>query len=131
MNRKEYYTRAIKSSSALKNQELRDLVWKKTGGICFYCGEVLDKKGWQSKNAFVVEHFIPIINGGGDELSNLVPSCRRCNGIKRHRDLEGFRLSMEKSLGMFFSEKQIEYLRSIGFEIQLNRYQFYFERKNG
>jgi 5-methylcytosine-specific restriction endonuclease McrA len=51
---------------------------------CAYCGITKDE------NALCVEHFVPIHSGGGTELRNIVPSCRRCNSKKRYRDPDEF-----------------------------------------
>ena len=43
-------------------------------------------------DSVVIDHFIPVAKGGGNDIDNLVVSCRRCNEIKRdHRpdDAEG------------------------------------------
>ena len=61
-----------KFSSALKQA-----VWDKTDGYCYYCGKKL--KPWQT---FSIDHVIPVIQGGTDDLENLVPSCKQCNARK-------------------------------------------------
>lgn len=48
-------------------------------GMCFYCGASLSPDG---KKTFEVDHFIPIIEGGGDGVNNIVLSCPACNSMK-------------------------------------------------
>ena len=51
-----------------KKQRL--LVLRRDCYTCHYCG---------NPGANEVDHVIPRVSGGGDELSNLVASCRLCN----------------------------------------------------
>lgn len=46
---------------------------------CAYCGR-------RMKNPHV-EHIIPLAEGGKDDISNIVPACRRCNSSKGKREL--------------------------------------------
>ncbi len=52
--------------------------WKQTlaffGWKCAYC---------QKSRYVVLEHFISISLGGGTTINNCVPSCRRCNNLKK------------------------------------------------
>jgi 5-methylcytosine-specific restriction endonuclease McrA len=45
--------------------------------ICAYCGNDADE----------ADHIIPKVQGGKDEMSNLVAACKRCNGTKSDRVL--------------------------------------------
>ena len=68
----------------------RYAVYNKYNGHCAYCGKKIEIKDMQ------VDHFKPkrSWNGddGADDLSNLMPSCRRCNHYKRANSLELFRI---------------------------------------
>lgn len=44
---------------------------------CYMCGDP-----FTPDNPPVADHIIPRAHGGSDELSNLAPACRRCNGKK-------------------------------------------------
>jgi 5-methylcytosine-specific restriction endonuclease McrA len=46
---------------------------------CAYC---------ESTNDVTIDHFIPLVRGGCDCLSNIVPACRRCN-CSKNRALPG------------------------------------------
>lgn len=62
----------------------REIVYNKYNGKCAYCGIDL-VKGWN------VDHINPQVNGGGNELENLNPSCKDCNNYKCHSQIETFR----------------------------------------
>lgn len=47
--------------------------------ICQYCSKPLEGAD------ATVDHIVPKIEGGSDDDSNLVASCRRCNGQKSGR----------------------------------------------
>jgi 5-methylcytosine-specific restriction endonuclease McrA len=65
-------------------KKIRDIVYAKFDGHCAYCGCVLEK-GWQ------VDHIIPKVDGGKDDLNNLHPSCPKCNGFKKYTSLNYFK----------------------------------------
>lgn len=69
---KEYSTRRL------------ELVFNKTDGRCAYCGKVLSDDA-------TIDHIIPRSKGGGNNLDNLLPSCRSCNTSKGVKSLEEFR----------------------------------------
>jgi 5-methylcytosine-specific restriction endonuclease McrA len=68
------------------NSELRNEVWKKTDGKCWYCGTQTIPFG-SDHNSFVVDHVLPRKRGGKDELRNLVPACFSCNAHKSSKRL--------------------------------------------
>ncbi len=61
-------------------QAVRQQVFGRWGHICHWCG------GY----AGTVDHVVALIHGGGHELENLVPACRRCNS--RRGAIDGNRL---------------------------------------
>lgn len=46
------------------------------GNVCFYCGEA---------KPLVREHKIPLVRGGSDDITNILPACRSCNSKKGRR----------------------------------------------
>lgn len=60
-------------------------IFLKTQGHCYYCGIDLFDTSWQ------VEHMLPVVKGGTDDESNLVPSCSSCNRKKSSNDVDQFR----------------------------------------
>lgn len=48
---------------------LRPLVFERDGGVCVYC----------ARPATVVDHVVALVDGGQNEMSNLVACCASCN----------------------------------------------------
>lgn len=67
----------------------RRAVYDKLGGHCAYCGCRIAYKDMQ------VDHLVPLRQGGPDDLSNMLPTCRECNHYKRGNSLEGWRRMIE------------------------------------
>jgi hypothetical protein len=70
-------------------KEIREKVWNKYGRHCSYCGEEMEYHQMQ------VDHIEPKRNGGGNEIENLAPACRRCNKWKGTWSVEQFRTEIE------------------------------------
>lgn len=69
---------------------IKKIVFAKTGGHCWYCGQELDPFGtWQ------IDHQQPRSQGGADDIDNLVAACRRCNNRKGGRTIEQFRIYLQ------------------------------------
>jgi hypothetical protein len=74
-------------------RELRGIVYAKTEGHCWYCGEFLEPfDTWQ------IDHQHPRSQGGADAVDNLVAACRRCNLRKNGRTIEQYRTYLERRL---------------------------------
>ena len=54
-------------------------VWKKAGGLCAHCG----KETAPSKQT--IDHVIPQSIGGTDDMWNLMPLCKMCNGRRENK----------------------------------------------
>lgn len=63
-------------SRNITKSERRRRVWKKTGGVCAHCGRPA------TNTRKTIDHFVPLSLGGGFDLRNLMPLCRRCNQHK-------------------------------------------------
>lgn len=63
----------------------RQKVYEKYNGHCAYCGKAITIEQMQ------VDHALARRNGGTDDISNLMPSCRLCNHYKRAADIQSFR----------------------------------------
>ncbi len=74
--------------SKAKRQEVFD----KSDGRCAYCGYPI------TRNTFQVDHIIAKCMRGSDSISNLYPSCRRCNNYKRWSTTEEFRVNIQKAI---------------------------------
>ncbi|MGW3012990.1 HNH endonuclease [Streptomyces sp. NPDC001219] len=68
---------------------IRKAVLTSAGGWCTYCGSM-------GVRAEVVDHVVPLEQGGADDISNLVPACRACNASKRDRTPEQWKKSLER-----------------------------------
>lgn len=107
----------------------RDLVLKKSGGKCWYCGSELNGR-WQA------DHFHPVIRANGkplypelDSIENLVPSCAPCNNFKSSSNIEGFRLRVAEQFDNSLKRSQgLRQLNRLGLiEISRKPVIFWFE----
>lgn len=57
-------------------------IFDRDGGMCRYCGVLLDPKNWH------LDHIVPIVRGGAHTKSNVVAACVKCNLSKRDRTIE-------------------------------------------
>lgn len=94
---------------------VKELVWDKTDGKCWYCGVTLDEDH-RKLNGFTTDHIEAKCNGGEHRLENLVPCCRQCNSGKSGMNLENYRLSktLKKFVnvyGVTFSRRQLTFLK--------------------
>lgn len=67
------YFQRKKEWGAIK-KKVTPLVISNHGGVCFYC---------KTKECECIDHKTPLIRGGNNDLSNLVPACKNCNFRKR------------------------------------------------
>lgn len=70
------------------SKKVREAVYQKYNGHCAYCGREIAYKDMQ------VDHFLAKRGWNepwSDDISNLMPACRRCNHYKRANTLETFR----------------------------------------
>jgi 5-methylcytosine-specific restriction endonuclease McrA len=54
--------------------ERKEKVYQKTGGLCWLCKNPLSKKN------FTFDHILPKSLGGKNNLENLMPAHKKCNG---------------------------------------------------
>lgn len=105
----------------------RDRVYHKFGGLCAYCGDPI------KRDELCVDHIKPLFDGGESDISNLNPSCRKCNSIKQNLSIEDFRLRLayrERFTDLKFSINQIKWLiMHTNFEraVKPKNVTFYFE----
>lgn len=101
----------------------RQEVLKKYNKHCAYCGKKITLRTMQ------VDHIMPKARGGKDEISNLNPSCRRCNHYKRALSVEEFR----KQLSTLHNRLKKVYIAKVAVDFGIITYHdwdnvFYFER---
>lgn len=63
-------------------------IYARYGGHCAYCGQHMKQKN------MTVDHLVPQSGGGGNNIENLMPSCRDCNTAKAADNLEMLRISL-------------------------------------
>ena len=73
-----------------------NVVWRRTGGRCWYCGRAVAKRERS------LDHLVPIKRGGSNEPSNIVPCCLNCNRAKDRLGVEEFR--QQCGGGVFYGE---------------------------
>ena len=83
------FRRKIQNLRNRHKKKIKKITWKqtildKTGGFCFYCGTEL------TLESVTVDHIIPILYGGGNDLDNLVPACVSCNNLKGVMSLDEY-----------------------------------------
>lgn len=61
---------------------LRQEVFERDGWQCTYCGSVEDP---------TIDHIVPLIRGGTNDMDNLTPACRSCNSSKGDKLLNEWR----------------------------------------
>lgn len=62
------------------SRSIRERVIARDGLTCAYCRSVLDPED------VTIDHVVPVVRGGTDELTNLAISCRPCNSKKGTKD---------------------------------------------
>ncbi|MDR2405784.1 MAG: HNH endonuclease, partial [Deltaproteobacteria bacterium] len=73
---------ATQSEDKLPVSVNKDYVLERGGYACAYCGK--------DNRELEVDHVISLENGGKNDLSNLVPTCRECKRKKGKRTVEDF-----------------------------------------
>jgi len=124
----------------MSNKKDRDIIFKKFGGRCAYCGCHL-AKGWHVSKILSES---PVIDGSGnlvaqnDTLENKIPSCAPCN-MSRTRDNGGVRFAtievfrQELESDFFFIKAHPYYQRMLRFGLIQETgkaFKFYFETYN-
>ncbi|MCX4360786.1 HNH endonuclease [Mucispirillum schaedleri] len=65
-----------------KARKLRKTNWwheKISHGECYYCGKNFNPKD------LTMDHVVPLIRGGKSTKNNIVPACKECNNVKKHK----------------------------------------------
>lgn len=64
---------------------VREHLFRKHRGLCFYCGIEMTRSGCNRISDFCVDHVIPLKRGGKDTYSNVVACCGGCNTSKGNK----------------------------------------------
>ena len=57
-------------------------VWSKAIGICAHCGRAA------SSRKQTIDHFVPVVAGGGNDRRNLMPLCKACNSHRADKEID-------------------------------------------
>jgi 5-methylcytosine-specific restriction endonuclease McrA len=85
---REHYT--PRSRREERTLDLFERIFQRDGFKCVYCGGGKIGAG-NCADRLEVDHVIPRSRGGSNEYSNLVTSCKSCNGSKKDRLLSEWR----------------------------------------
>lgn len=102
------------------SEKKRNLIFNKFKGHCAYCGYKI------RLDEMVIDHIIPIVKGGNNEIDNLNPSCKECNICKYDLTLEDFRTKIYNFYAT--DDFKIKILEKYYNIIPKNDYLFYFEK---
>jgi hypothetical protein len=70
---RQYKHRRSIANYHISKFEIREMVFYRSGNRCIICG---------TKNKLTVDHIIPVVHGGTDDLDNLQALCKSCNSRK-------------------------------------------------
>lgn len=109
-------------------KEIKQAVFLRDKGKCVYCGAEVDNDN------FDLEHVHPRSRGGGNSISNLAVSCKKCNVMKYNRTPDefkeyiklrifrpihnGYYSQSERLLWAFASEEQFDKVCQIFLELE-------------
>lgn len=109
----------------------REIIFKKYGGKCAYCGCEL-------KKSFHVDHIEPLVRNpvtGGqkyperNKIDNCNPSCASCNNYKHSMSLEEFRTQIGEFTKRLGNDSKYKIAKRFGLIIEPNnKVKFYFEK---
>ena len=74
----------------IRSKIIKDIVFKKNKGKCWYCSVLLTRTGRNIKTDFSIEHLVPFSRGGKHDLINLVASCNSCNQKKKNKTVDEY-----------------------------------------
>lgn len=72
-----YEARRAEANAVIARHEIRQAVFERHGCACLRCG---------STQYICLDHIIPVVAGGSNDLDNLQPLCRSCNSSKGGRN---------------------------------------------
>ena len=79
----------LKTKRIIISDDIKDIVYARSNGRCFYCGKKLKKEEMS------IEHFIPLNCSGSNDIKNLYCSCKKCNQEKGNNILMKHIIAME------------------------------------
>ena len=91
--------------SFISNKRRKNIILK-ANGKCFYCGE-------KPSNTFdiCIDHVIPKVMGGKNNIENFVVACRRCNSLKGGLSVDEWKGKITKKI--FHLELELSFYKKI------------------
>lgn len=83
-------------------KDLRLAIYLRDGLACSYCGDAVENGA-----ALSLDHVVPHIHGGTNEVSNFVTCCRKCNSTRGSRSIEDFAVSVASYLNHGVTAEEI------------------------
>lgn len=69
----------------------RELLFMSCGGICPECGKQMQISNSRAMDTYMtVDHIVPKLKGGTNNIENLRPMCRKCNMERGNEDVTGY-----------------------------------------
>lgn len=102
-------------------KKLREKIAKRYNGRCGYCGCTLTR--------MQIDHIVPVIDGGTNDESNLMPSCPQCNNYKHSMSLDSFRFELGQQV--FRLQKNVNFKLASKYNqvtVTETPIEFYFEK---
>lgn len=92
-DRSEYVAAWFAAVPSIRRGEERDTeIVRKSCGCCWYCGTTLVRNYSEGLGKGQRDHQTSQVNGGGNEIGNMVLACEKCNTAeKNHLNLEDYR----------------------------------------
>jgi 5-methylcytosine-specific restriction endonuclease McrA len=90
------------SMKAARKKQIFDLVYRRDGGCCVYCGIPVRHRARGSHRALdlaTLDHRIPRSIGGPTVPDNLVLACHACNNARGTLDEQDFRRQQTRKFG--------------------------------
>ena len=88
-----YIAAWLSAVAEIERREERDTeIVRKSCGCCWYCGSTLVRNYSEGLGKGQRDHQTSRVNGGGDEIGNMVLACEKCNTAeKNYLNLEDYR----------------------------------------
>ena len=84
-------------------QSTRLAIYLRDGMSCAYCGATIEDGAILS-----LDHLVPRSHGGGNQVTNLVTCCKKCNSSRGNRSVRAFCRAVAEYLGHGIKATEIE-----------------------
>jgi len=91
--RHNYKARKMGNGGTYTGKELTEL-FEKQEGKCFYCGDLIYSSFDKELH---VDHMVPLIKGGPNDITNIALACSKCNLSKHDKTAEEFLMEIQNA----------------------------------